>query len=99
MKVPPASVTMIALAAMSQSDSSGSAHMSTAPSATSMYGQKSPYARVRHTSRVRSRKPSRRPCSSQPLSEEYAKEASASFPTRETWRQVGLVRLRPENAP
>ncbi|CAM5720884.1 hypothetical protein SFUMM280S_09679 [Streptomyces fumanus] len=41
-----------------------------------MYGQKSPYARVRQTSRVRSRKPSRRPCSSQPVSEEYAKEAS-----------------------
>jgi len=35
-KVPPASVTMIAVAAMSQSESSGSAQMSTEPSATIM---------------------------------------------------------------
>ena len=42
MNVPPASCTMIAFAAMSHSDSSGSAHMSTEPSATIMYGQKSP---------------------------------------------------------
>ena len=40
--MPPASWTMIAFAAMSHSDSSGSAQMSTEPSATIMYGQKSP---------------------------------------------------------
>ena len=39
---PPASWTMIAFAAMSQRESSGSAQMSTEPSATIMYGQKSP---------------------------------------------------------
>ena len=39
---PPASVTTMAFAAMSHSDSSGSAQMSTEPSATIMYGQKSP---------------------------------------------------------
>ena len=40
---------------------------STTPSATIMCDQKSPNARVRHTDRVRSRKPVERPCSSQPV--------------------------------
>jgi hypothetical protein len=40
--VPPASATTTEGAAMSHRDSSGSAHMSTEPSATIMYGQKSP---------------------------------------------------------
>ncbi|CAM5682648.1 Catalase-peroxidase OS=Streptomyces aurantiogriseus OX=66870 GN=katG PE=3 SV=1 [Streptomyces aurantiogriseus] len=87
------------LPTMLTTDLSGSAHRSTEPSATIMYGQKSPYARVRHTSRVRSRKPSSLPCSSQPLSEEYAKEASESWETRETWRRVAEDRLRPVYAP
>jgi hypothetical protein len=43
---------------MSQSFSSGSAAMSTAPSASSMYDQKSPYARVRQQRRSRALNPS-----------------------------------------
>ena len=64
--VPPASSTMTCSAARSQSETSGSADTSTAPSATSMCDQKSPYARVRQTERVRLRKPSSRPWRSQP---------------------------------
>jgi hypothetical protein len=60
-----------------------------------MYGQKSPYPRVRQQLRDRCRKPSRRPCSSQPLSEEYANEASSSLPIRETRSRLAEVRLRP----
>ena len=85
----------MAVAAMSQSESSGSAQMSTEPSATIMYGQKSPYPRVRQQSRVRSRKPSSRPCASQPVSEEYANDASAISETLETCSRVAEVRLRP----
>jgi len=65
-KVPPASSTMTQSAARSHSDTSGSAAASTAPSATSTWDQKSPNARVRQQERVRSRKPSRRSCFSQP---------------------------------
>lgn len=54
---------------MSHRESSGSAQMSTEPSATIMYGQKSPYPRVRQQARVRSMKPSSLPCSSQPVIE------------------------------
>ncbi|RPK91443.1 hypothetical protein EES46_10600 [Streptomyces sp. ADI98-10] len=90
---------MIAVAAMSHSDSSGSAQMSTEPSATIMYGQKSPYPRVRQQARVRSRRPSRRPCASQPDNEEKANEASAIRSTCDTCILVAEVRLRPVNAP
>ncbi|CAN5683388.1 hypothetical protein BH24ACT13_BH24ACT13_06810 [soil metagenome] len=65
-KVPPASSTMTHSAARSHSDTSGSAAASIAPSATSTWDQKSPYALVRQQERVRSRKPSRRSCFSQP---------------------------------
>jgi len=49
---PPASTTTGTSAAMSYRASSGSVAMSTAPSATSMYDQKSPKARLRHTDLV-----------------------------------------------
>jgi hypothetical protein len=67
---PPASTTIGTSAAMSQIASSGSQAMSTAPSATSMYDQKSPKARLRHTVRFSSRNSWPRPVASQPLSEE-----------------------------
>ena len=66
---PPASVTIGASAAMSHRESSGSAAMSTAPSATSMYDQKSPYARLRQTRSVSATTASRRPRAAQPDSE------------------------------
>jgi hypothetical protein len=68
--VPPASVTITATAAMSHSDTSGSAARSTVPSATIMCDQKSPYARVRQQARASARKPSSLPSSSQETIEE-----------------------------
>lgn len=64
--LPPASVTMTWMAAMSHSETSGSADTSQAPSATSMCDQKSPNARVRHTDLARPRKLSSSPRSAQP---------------------------------
>jgi hypothetical protein len=63
---PPASSTITWSAARSQSETSGSAEMSTAPSATSMCDQKSPNPRVRQTARLSDRNPSSLPVSSQP---------------------------------
>ncbi|HSK54009.1 MAG TPA: hypothetical protein VK908_02025 [Jiangellales bacterium] len=67
---PPASSTTIETAAMSCRASSGSAATSTAPSATSTYDQKSPYARERQQLRTSSRKGSSRPTESQPSKDE-----------------------------
>ena len=63
---PPASSTITWSAARSQSETSGSAETSTAPSATSMCDQKSPNPRVRQTARESDRNPSSLPVSSQP---------------------------------
>src|SRR3954447_21151439 len=73
--------------------------MSTAPSASSMYDQKSPYARVRQQRRIRDRKSSSRSRSSQPESEAYDSEASSSRRTSETWQRVALSSDRPVHAP
>ena len=67
--LPPASSTIGTSAAMSHSFSSGSQATSTAPSASSMYDQKSPKARLRQTVRVRPRNASPRPRASQPPNE------------------------------
>lgn len=92
---PPDSSTMSESAARSHSDTSGSAAISTAPSATNMYDQKSPYARVRQQRRVSSRNPASRPCFSQPPMLEYEKDASARSPTSETLQRVADDSPRP----
>ena len=99
LKRPPASVTTMAGAATSHSDSSGSAAMSTAPSATSMCDQKSPYARVRQQARESARKPSSLPYSSHEITDEYANDASLSSLTCDTCNLVALARDRPVYAP
>ena len=80
---------------MSQGDSSGSADTSTEPSATITCDQKSPYARVRHTARVRSRNASSLPCSSQPLRLENDSEASGRRRTEEARQRVARTQFKP----
>src|SRR5918999_3464450 len=96
---PPASSMMTCSAARSHSETSGSVEMSMTPSATMTCDQKSPYARVRQTARVRSSRLPSRPCSSQPLRLEYDSDASARVVTDETWQRVALARLRPVQEP
>lgn len=66
-KRPPASSTTTCSAARSHTETSGSADTSTAPSATSMWDQKSPKARLRQTWRPKASSPSSRPASAQPF--------------------------------
>src|SRR5690606_20910737 len=94
-----ASVTMTASAARSHSDTSGSAAMSTAPSATSAYDQKSPYARVRQTSLASRRNGSSPSRSCQPERLEYDIEASESLLTWDTEHLVALASALPVQAP
>src|SRR6478735_5458001 len=73
--------------------------MSTAPSASSMYDQKSPYARERQQRRISVVKSSSWPRSSHPCREEYDSEASSSRRTSETWQRLALSNERPVQAP
>ncbi len=96
---PPASSTIGCSAARSHSETSGSQEASTAPSATSTCDQKSPNARVRQTRRDRSSSPGSRPCSSQPVSEEYDRWASARSATPLTRSGLPVARDAPAQAP
>src|SRR3954449_264738 len=73
--------------------------MSTVPSATSMYDQKSPYARLRQTRSSRARNGSRRPARPHSRSSEYDSEASDRSATADTCRRRAEDRLRPVHAP
>src|SRR5262245_55514952 len=73
--------------------------MSTAPSATSMYDQKSPYALVRQTERIRSVNASSRPLFSHARSEAYDNDASARVATSLTRQGCADISARPVQAP